>query len=697
MISWSIVPALRFSLALMCGIYLSSVLAETATWYVAAVALAIGLIVLSLPVPLSSRAAVRGGAVFLMWTVAGLIMGSLRAPSLNTFDTQDTDGYILALDEPASHGGKWLKGTATLLEAKTDSVWSQTPEARVQLFVSAAVADTLGEGAVLAITSQIAPPRPPLNPHTFDYRAYLAEKGVGLQAFVKPGEVRILYHGRPPSLLARMRAAIARQLDLALPTSKEAAVAKALLLGDKGSLDDETRDTYARTGAVHVLAVSGLHTGVIAQLIVALLMLFRRGINRYVRLALLAAALFAYAALTGFSPSVMRSGVMFGALFAGQVLRLETNPFNSLGLSATIILFVEPYLLFSLGFQLSFAAVAGILAFYPTLRKWFASEYWALSKLGDLTAVSIAATLATAPITAYHFHQFPVYFIVSGIFAVPLVTAALWSLIGATIIHFFAVLVFGDTAFWAFVPGYLSVWLCNISLEAITWLPSGLLEGLWPSKLTAWLSFATVVSAGVTALRRTRLPFHLTCVLLLATGASTVHSTLARLDHEEIVVYSARHILAVERAKNGTSKLDYRELEPIAGSKLQRLHDAIASHRHAVGVRSLAIGQDSLTPPLPAFSVHRLGDLHYGVYAAPDARHMHQFTPELNFVVVTAPRNIEAAQLSAAFGADQTFVFTDYIPSWRQGGYDELSLKHHVLPRDGAFYPVGLATSPAPN
>jgi competence protein ComEC len=192
-----------------------------------------------------------------------------------------------------------------------------------------------------------------------------------------------------------------------------------LVLGIRQSLDTELLEAYSAAGAVHVLAVSGMHVGLIFSLLQFLLGSIRKNrrfVHLYFFLALL--AIWFFGMVTAFSPSVLRAVVMCSVVLLGDWLGKKGNLYNSLGFTAFILLLFAPYMVMQVGFQLSFLAVLGIVFFQPKLASLFRPKTLLAQAIWNITTVSIAAQLATFPLTLYYFQQFPVYFLLANLWVI---------------------------------------------------------------------------------------------------------------------------------------------------------------------------------------------------------------------------------------------------------------------------------------
>jgi competence protein ComEC len=338
-------------------------------------------------------------------------------------------------------------------------------------------ADTrqLQAGDLLLLRGKVREVQAPLNPHQFDYKAYLSYRGVYHQAFVEEWQ-RIGHRGSLISTAAQLRQQCVNVLRQHLPTVDEFSVGAALILGYKAELSEAVEEAYANTGAMHVLAVSGLHVGLVQLLLMALLgkLPFKGRWWRYGRTLIILLGIWGFALITGASPSVLRAATMFSFLAVGQAFERSTNIYNTLAASAFLLLCFNPMLLYHVGFQLSYLAVLGIVYFQPRIYNLWYIQNPAGDYLWKLAAVSLAAQIGTLPISLYYFHQFPIYFLLSGLVVVP----AAGFVLGSGLL-LFAV---QSVPFLAGVLGkvlYYLLYAVNACIFALEQLPGSLLGGIW--------------------------------------------------------------------------------------------------------------------------------------------------------------------------------------------------------------------------
>ncbi len=308
---------------------------------------------------------------------------------------------------------------------------SRTKGRAIAWFEKDSLAGAPGSGDMVILPNRFVALRNYGNPFEFDYSRYMFHKGFRGVTWVREGNWFVTGEGGAPGLRIRAGRLRERLLDVLHDSGvkdKEYAVAAALILGYREGLDRELRETFAASGAMHILAVSGLHVGIIYMVLAWLLrFMTKTRIFRFIRPLIIIFVIWLYALITGLSPSVTRSATMFSFVAAGASIGRNSAIFNTLASSALFQLLVNPGLLFLAGFQLSYAAVAGIVLFQPVfyslgrLRNWFADKVWAL------LTVSLSAQLTIFPLIIYHFNSFPNLFLVTNLFAVPLAVVILYS------------------------------------------------------------------------------------------------------------------------------------------------------------------------------------------------------------------------------------------------------------------------------
>jgi competence protein ComEC len=262
------------------------------------------------------------------------------------------------------------------------------------------------------------------NPNEFDYSKYLKNKQIVAQFFLTSNTRWNKYKSSFP--LNRYSTIIRnRCLDIFKRSglqSNNLFIASALTFGYKNDLNTFVKNIFSRTGAMHVLAVSGLHVGIIFLIVNSIISLLKIPF-RYDWLGhfFILLIIWSYALITGLSPSILRATTMMSFFIIARVFNKHTSIYNVLFSSVFFLLFVNPFLIIDVGFQLSILAVFGILFFYPKIYNLINVKHYILKKIWAISSVSLAAQLTTFPISIFYFHQFPNLFLLSNIFVIPLV------------------------------------------------------------------------------------------------------------------------------------------------------------------------------------------------------------------------------------------------------------------------------------
>lgn len=296
--------------------------------------------------------------------------------------------------------------------------------------------EMLRSGECLMLETTFRKPDGVINPEGFDYATYLARQGYGATAYVDTDHWKKADKNTSFSILRLAENVQEKLLNVFKRfgiEGDEYAVLAALTLGSKDALHPELRQNYTTSGGMHILAVSGLHVGVI-YLVISFLLRFldKKPKLRFLKLFFILLFLWSYAFITGLPPSVIRATSMFSLVAVGSALLRRSQIYNTISVAAFLMLLYNSNYLYDVGFQLSFSAVVSIVYFQPLIAKWFYTKNKILKWTWDLTAVSLAAQIGTAPLSVFYFHQFPNYFLLTNLIAIPF----------ATLIIYFAVALF---------------------------------------------------------------------------------------------------------------------------------------------------------------------------------------------------------------------------------------------------------------
>ena len=353
--------------------------------------------------------------------------------------------------------------------------------------------DPLHYGDQLLIQGAPQELTPPYNPGEFDYKRYLSFRKIYHQQFLRGSSVQFISNKPQWPLVAlsfRFRSWSQGVLEKYISGEQELAVASALILGIKDGLDNELVNAYSSSGAMHVLAVSGLHVGIIYMIIQFLLRpVYSRRYGKVILALLSIGLLWTYAFVTGLSPSVLRAVTMFSVIAGARALNYSTNIFNTLAFSAFVLLLWEPYMIMSVGFQLSYLAVIGIVYLQPRLYQLWVPRSRFLDQVWQITCVSFAAQLATCSLGLLYFHQFPVYFLVSNLFVIPGALVALC--LGIVLLVVSSIPLMATGVGWVF-NGVLQ--LLNFLVISVEKLPFSLIDNIHITTFQSWILIGILVS-----------------------------------------------------------------------------------------------------------------------------------------------------------------------------------------------------------
>jgi competence protein ComEC len=341
-------------------------------------------------------------------------------------DIRNTDYVILNLSAPLQEKENSWKGIFTADYIVRSGAAQSGKGAKILIYFDKdTILQKLQYGSrILVPASKIHPVSPTVNPEQFDYKRYLFYRHIFYTSYLKKGDYAIAAPASSNRLMSRiydLKTILRQWLEQELPGKKERGIAEALLLGDTDEMQPDVSADYSSTGTIHILSVSGMHVGILFLTLQWLTgFLNRNTITRIVRVLLLLAGLWFYAVFTGFSPPVVRTTAMFSFVCIGSALARRSSIYNRLSLAALVLLLADPYTITQAGFQLSFAAIIGIVWIQPDIAAWYTPANKIEKWFWELMSASLAAQLATLPLSLYYFNQFPTWFLVSNLLIVPL-------------------------------------------------------------------------------------------------------------------------------------------------------------------------------------------------------------------------------------------------------------------------------------
>ncbi|MCF8461844.1 MAG: ComEC family competence protein [Flavobacteriales bacterium] len=530
--AWNSFPMLRLVLPFMAGIILFSFLLEGAelglNLILSGLFLAFVLIVFLVMAHANGRRPHLFG-VFLMPLL--FLLGSLLTISVSNYVFPDalngkrlgaTNQVFLArVSEEPQVRQKSVKVVADLEDR------AETMNGKALLYFQDDSASTIPKyGEELLIGTQLQPILEVGNPNEFNYPRYLRFHDILFRGYVKAENWKSLSMGSPGFIgwFSDFRSKLISRFKEAGLEGDELAVASALILGHRTELDKDLLAAYAGSGATHVLAVSGLHVGIVYLILNGLLKFLEKyRYGRLLKTVLLIALLLGYAVLTGLSASVSRAAVMFVFVAIGKASNRDSNIFNTLAISAFFLLVYDPMMIMQVGFQLSYLAVIGIVVIHPLLFNLITIENRFWDWVWSISCVSIAAQIVTFPLGLLYFHQFPNLFLLSNLVVIPAATVILY--LG------FGLLVFGLWEPALPICGFLLKWVILILNQVVVWIeqvPYSVLSGIDITTLEALMIYVIIIGLLVFIIREQRFG------LYLSLGVAIVFMTLQAIEvHEQ--------------------------------------------------------------------------------------------------------------------------------------------------------------------
>ena len=425
------VPMLRLVLPLMAGIVAQYYLQFS--WLFACIVLSVALVIawLFYFLPFNKKfllSWLNGVAVYLAFAGTGMLVCFLQNIENNKHwignHLQEAKVVSVTLQEPLVEKAKSYKALATVQQYFNGNAWKPATGKVLLYLKKDGAIPNIGYGSQIVMNKPLQNIINAGNPGGFNYRRFCLFQQIGEQVFLSKNDYKILPQKNAywfGSFMMTARLKILSIIRKHITTPNEKSIAEALLIGYRDDLDRDLVQAYSNTGVVHIIAISGLHIAMIYGLIAWLFKIFGNSKKIKITKAIVVIiVLWMFTFIAGNAPSILRSAVMFTFIVTGEVIARKTNIYNNLASSAFLILLLNPFSLWDVGFQLSYSAVLSIVLFSKHIRHWFYLQNKLLQKLWNLSSVTLSAQILTLPLILFHFHQFPTLFLISNLIAVPL-------------------------------------------------------------------------------------------------------------------------------------------------------------------------------------------------------------------------------------------------------------------------------------
>jgi competence protein ComEC len=493
---------------------------------------------------------VPGGLTFVALYLLGLYSVTIteRKHILNKNEGRPVHSALIMCmleSDPSRGAAGYSVNASTIAYADSLAEWIPLRTNILVYFKNDTICKSLQYGDQLVISGDLLPVPGPSNPYAFDYRNYLHNRSVFHQVYLDSGQWRNIGRAKvnPLYLFAyRSRKAFMKTFNDFGIDGQDFALVSALLLGNCEYLDAEIRQEFSFAGATHVLSVSGLHVGIVYVAMDKALFFLKKGKRgRKLHALLTIAFIWVYALITGLSTPVVRAALMFSLVAAGNQLRRSHDSFNILAVAVFLQLLVNPFEITQVGFQLSYLAVLGIFAFYKPFNELVNSRNRLVNWIWPVIAVSLAAQLATTPLSCYYFNMFPVYFLVTNLIVVPLA--------GLIIYLALPLLLAGSLGFiihWLAFPLKWSLELMRGSIEVIQSWPGAIIRPIVLSSMEVLFIYLIIIALyGLFAMRERRWMFVglASCICIAVISGN---NRLMNLKENKLVVYDIPGLTAID-------------------------------------------------------------------------------------------------------------------------------------------------------
>jgi competence protein ComEC len=517
------------------------------------------------------------------------------------------------------------------------------------------------------------------NPGGFDYKRYSLFNDITHQVYLNEKDF-ILLKGRDigwlQNFLSITRNYVLNTLKNNITGPKEIGLAEALLIGYKDDLDKNLLQSYTNTGVVHIIAVSGMHLTLLFWILnIIFNPLLRSKKTKWLHPMFVLLILWLFSLLTGGAASIIRAAVMFSFILIGKMAGRNASVYNTLAASAFFLLCYNPFWIWDVGFQLSYAAVLSIVIFFKPIYHLLFFKNRSLDWFWQLIAVSISAQILTTPFSMYHFHQFPIYFLITNLVAVPVSS---FILVGELVL-----IILSPVKILAHAAGYILsgfIWWLNSFIESIEQFPFALWEGLQITIIQAILLFIIVASIAVWLSLKNKPAFWIALGCLLLFFAIRYQSFYTASQQQKIIVYNVPKNTAIDFIQ-GRKYFFYGDSDLLKDDFLRNFH--LKPSR----VLQRLVVSDSMPGLYQNGNVLIFQNIKIMLFKDSDAlQNVNILNPDL--FILTGNTNFRVSDLPATV-KPALIIIDGSVPFWKanrwQKEFDSLHLPCYNISEKGAF------------
>ncbi|MEP6845950.1 MAG: ComEC/Rec2 family competence protein [Panacibacter sp.] len=638
-------------------------------------------------IPLSSKFILRWLYGIILLLIVGLLGAAVTFTSIITYHTNwygtlytSNNKILITIEEPLVTKPNSFKALASVNAVYNNGTWQVTEGKILVYFKKDSLPPAIEYGSQLVLKSNLQPITNSGNPGAFDYKRYCLFHDITAQVFVKQGEFTILPAkniNRLTQTLFILRNTTINTLQTYIPGEKEQGVAEALMIGYREDLDKDLVQAYSNTGVVHIIAISGLHLGMIYGLMVWLFSFFKRyRLTKWIKPFAILFVLWLFTLVAGAVPSILRSAVMFTFIVIGEAMNKRSNMYNTLAASAFCMLVFNPFMLWDVGFLLSYAAVISIITFMKPVYGWLYYKNKLLDKIWGLTAVTLSAQILTVPIVVFYFHQFPNFFLITNFVAVPLSGFILYGEILLLIFSFLRPLanVIG------FILGYM-LKAMDAFIENINALPIAVWNNIQLSVFQTWLLFGIFICLCIWLIYKSSKAFMITIGFATAFTLSLNFDYMRRNQQQKLIVYNVPKHEAIDLIQGSQYHF--------TGDSIL-LGDGFLRNFHLKPARILyrAVASSTTNTTLNENQITNINGKTVLLLTQSLPTKRNQKRIPVDILIVSKSPKLFMYQLQQVFDCKQ-IVFDSSNPLWKirlwKKDCDSLHLRFHSTAEDGAF------------
>lgn len=596
---------------------------------------------------------------------------------------KDSNFIIVRIDEPLVEKTKSYKADG-FVEAVMNNDEGVACKGKLLLyFAKDSAVNQLHYGDKILINKNLQQIKNSGNPGAFNYQRYAAFQQIFHNVFLKEKDWVLLKDKKVngfKQFIFRARAKILATLRTNLNAGKdELGIAEALLIGYTNDLDKDLVQAYSNTGVVHIIAISGMHLGLIY---IMLVWLFAKTLgikkSKWVQAVLILSCLWLFSLLTGGSASVLRSAVMFSFITLGKtIFTKHSSVYNSLAASAFAMLIYNPYYLWDVGFQLSYLAVTGIVIFQkPIYNLAYIKNKW-INKIWEMLAITLAAQILTFPVCIYYFHQFPNLFLITNLIAVPLSTIILFAEI--------ALVAFSWIPVVGMYLGKITGWLVLLMNKIILWVNDfsfAVWDKIPANVLSTWLLYVVVIGVSAWLINKNKKVLYFSLFALLAFVMLHAYGNWQIKNQQKIIVYNVPQHQAIDFV-NGNNYIFHGDSVLLEDGMLQNFH--LKPGRIALQLNNRTDSIQSIRSYQPFY---QFGNKRILIIDKPLVFEPLQQKIDVDIIIISKSPKLYIPQLAAVFNCNQ-YVVDASNSLWKIGKWkkdcEELHLQLHSIPEKGAF------------